>query len=279
MSRSLIARSARPTLIVGLTVVATTAVLVPIVWMLVASVVPQQFFLRLPPDLDPRRITLEYFSRLFASDLYRNYFVNSVLLGVGTLLTSLTLGLLAAYGFSRFRFAGRGALQAAIMALLVLPEVVVVVPYAGLAHDVHLYDSLLGLVIANTTFTLPIAIWLLKGYIDAVPREIEEAALIDGCDRLAVLRLIVLPLLRPALVGTGAFAFITAWNDYLLALVLTQSPSAQPLTIGMASFFGQFHRDWNSIMALSTIASLPLMVIFVVFQRWVIQGLSRGAVK
>jgi ABC-type glycerol-3-phosphate transport system permease component len=273
------ARLGRQTLVVGLTLIGTLVVLIPIVWMFVAAVLPQDLFLRFPPAFDITRITGQYFEQFFASDLYRTYFINSVILGVGTLATSLLLGLPAAYGFSRFRFPGHRLLQVLLLALLVLPEVVVVVPYAGLAHTLHLYDSLLGLIIANTTFTLPIAIWLLKGYIDTVPVEIEEAALIDGCGRLGSLRRVALPLLRPALVGIGAFAFITAWNDYLLALVLTQSPSSQPLTIGLASFFGQFHRDWNSIMALSAIASLPLMVIFVVFQRWVIQGMSRGAVK
>ena len=166
-----------------------------------------------------------------------------------------------------------------IMALLMLPTVTLIVPYFRLAHLVGLYDSLLGLIIVNTAFILPISIWLLKGYMDAIPIDLEEAAMIDGCTRLQAMWKILVPLTVPGIVSTGTFAFIFAWNEFLLAVTLTDTPSAQPLTIGLAAFFGQFVRDWNSIMALSTITSIPLMIIFVVFQRWVVQGMTSGAVK
>ena len=166
-----------------------------------------------------------------------------------------------------------------IMALLMLPTVTLIVPYFRLAHLVGLYDSLLGLIIVNTAFILPISIWLLKGYMDAIPIDLEEAAMIDGCTRLQAMWKILVPLTVPGIISTGTFAFIFAWNEFLLAVVLTDTPDAQPLTIGLAAFFGQFVRDWNSIMALSTITSIPLMIIFVVFQRWVVQGMTSGAVK
>ena len=131
----------------------------------------------------------------------------------------------------------------------------------------------------NSAFILPISIWLLKGYMDAIPIDLEEAAMIDGCTRLQAMWKILVPLSVPGIVSTGTFAFIFAWNEFLLAVTLTDTATSQPLTIGLAAFFGQFIRDWNSIMALSTITSLPLMIIFVIFQRWVVQGMTSGAVK
>ena len=131
----------------------------------------------------------------------------------------------------------------------------------------------------NTAFILPIVIWLLKGYIDAIPIEVEEAAMIDGCTRLQVMGKVLVPLSVPGIVGVGTFVFIAAWNEYLLAISMTDSPASQPLTVGLAAFFGQFVRDWNSIMALSTLVSLPLMLIFIFLQRYVVQGMTSGAVK
>ena len=114
---------------------------------------------------------------------------------------------------------------------------------------------------------------------DSVPVDLEEAAMIDGCTRTQALLKVLLPLSVPGLIGVGAFVFIGAWNEYLLAIVLTDTPSSQPLTVGLGAFFGQYVRDWNSIMALSTMASLPLVIVFIAFQRWVVQGMTRGAVK
>ncbi len=266
-------------LIVGLTVLAAIIILTPVVWMVNAALRPIKEVLTYPPQLDPSQLTFEYMASLIENERYRGYFRNSVILALSTLVITIILGLLAAYGFSRFNMGGGRIMLLGIMALLMLPTVTLIVPYFRLAHLVGLYDSLLGLIIVNTAFILPISIWLLKGYMDAIPIDLEEAAMIDGCTRLQAMWKILVPLTVPGIVSTGTFAFIFAWNEFLLAVTLTDTPDAQPLTIGLAAFFGQFVRDWNSIMALSTITSLPLMIIFVVFQRWVVQGMTSGAVK
>ncbi len=265
--------------IVGLTVLAAIIILTPVVWMVNAALRPIKEVLTYPPQLDPSQLTFEYMASLIENERYRGYFRNSVILALSTLVITIILGLLAAYGFSRFNMGGGRIMLLGIMALLMLPTVTLIVPYFRLAHLVGLYDSLLGLIIVNTAFILPISIWLLKGYMDAIPIDLEEAAMIDGCTRLQAMWKILVPLTVPGIVSTGTFAFIFAWNEFLLAVTLTDTPDAQPLTIGLAAFFGQFVRDWNSIMALSTITSLPLMIIFVVFQRWVVQGMTSGAVK
>ena len=266
-------------IVVGLTMAAATVVLIPIVWMVLAAIRPISEIFNYPPAIFPESPTLDYFSRIIDDPLYRRYFINSTIVAISTLILTITLGALAAYGFSRSRISGARWMLLGILALLMLPRVTLIIPYFRLAHLVGVYDTLFGLVLVNTAFLLPIAIWLLKGYMDTIPVALEEAAMIDGCSQMQALRKITLPLSVPGLVGVGTFVFIGAWNEYLLAVVLTDSAESRTLTIGLASFFGEFVRDWNSIMALATLSSLPLVLIFIFLQRWVVQGMARGAVK
>lgn len=265
--------------IVGLTTLSAVVILTPIVWMINAAFRPIKEVLAYPPRLDPSQLTVEYVVALVNNELYRGYFFNSTILALSTLAITVFLGLLAAYGFSRFKMRGGRIMLLGIMALLMLPTVTLIIPYFRLAHLSGLYDTLLGLIVVNTAFILPVCTWLLKGYIDAIPVDLEEAAMVDGCSRLQAIWKILIPLAIPGIIGTGTFVFIFAWNEYLLAVTLTDTPASQPLTIGLAAFFGQYVRDWNSIMALSTVTSVPLMLVFVIFQRWVVQGMTSGAVK
>lgn len=265
--------------IVGATGAAALVSLFPVIWMVNASVRPIREILVYPPTLIPNRVTAEYLLAILNNPTYRQLYANSWIISLGTLVISVVIGGLAAYGFSRFRMRGGSAILLGIMALLMLPPVIVIVPYFRFAHSLGIYDTLLGLVLVNTAFVLPVITWLMKGYIDSIPVELEEAALIDGCTRLHVLARILTPLAVPGLIGAGTFAFIRAWNEYLLAITLTNSPSAQPLTVGLVQFFSQHGRDWNSIMAMSTLAALPLIIIFIVFQRWVVSGMTSGALK
>lgn len=266
-------------LVVGLTLIGAIIVMVPVIWMVNAAFRPIKELLVYPPMLIPREITLEYFAKILANPQYQRYFINSSILAISTLLVSIGLGLPAAYGFSRSRVPGGSIILFGIMALLMLPPVTLIIPYFRLANALGLFDRLAGLIVVNVAFTLPIVIWLLKGYLDSIPVDLEEAALIDGCSRLQALQKILLPLIVPAIVGIGTYIFVQAWNEYLFALILTDTPSSQVITIGLSLFFGQRVRDWNSIMALSTLSSLPLLFIFIFFQRWVVQGMTSGAVK
>ena len=142
-----------------------------------------------------------------------------------------------------------------------------------------LYDTLTSLVLVYTSFTLPFCILMLRAYFIEVPRELEEAAMVDGCSRLGAVVRVLLPLSGPALVGSGLYTFLLAWNEFLFAVVLTSGSGAAPLTVRMSQFFSQYGRDWNSIMALNVIALLPLLAIFIWLQRWVITGMTAGAVR
>ncbi len=278
-SRRRRAEVSRQIWVVGLTVLSTVLILVPVAWMVSAAVRPIREVLNYPPVLWPRSITLVYFEKILNNPTYQSYFKNSIELSFGALVLALFFGSLAAYGFSRFRLPGGQVMLMAILSLLMLPRVVLIIPYFRLAHVVGLYDTVPGLIVANTAFLLPLSTWLIKAYLDSIPHELDEAALIDGCTRLQTLWKVVAPLAVPGVVGVAAFIFIGAWNEYLLAVVLTETTHSQTLTVGMSSFFGEYVRDWNGIMALTTMSSLPLVVIFVLLQRWVVQGLGSGAIK
>jgi len=266
-------------LLVGTTLIATLIILLPVFWMVNAAVRPIAEILTYPPSLVPKEVTLRFFGNILGNEQYRRYYINSIVLATLTTLFVIPVGMVAAYGFSRFRMPLGRVMLMGIMALLLLPPVTLILPYFKLAHDIHVYDTLAGLILVNMAWILPISIWLLKGYMDAIPVELEQAAMIDGATRLQALRLILVPIMVPSLIGIGTFVFIQAWNEYLLAVTLTDTPASQPLPVGLGAFFGQFTRDWNSIMALSTMASLPLVILFVFFQRWVVQGMTSGAIK
>lgn len=263
----------------GTTFAAAAVVIFPILWMLNAAVVPIMQVFEYPPRILGNDTTLEYFRRLIVSPIHRHYYMNSIILAVASLTITLILGMLAAYGFSRFKMKGGRALLTGIVALLMLPSVTLIIPYYRLANVLHVYDSITGLVLVNAARVLPISVWLLKGYIDAIPVELEEAAHIDGCTRLQAIGKVLVPLCIPGIIGTATYAFIGTWNEYLLAIVLTDSISAQTLTVGLARMFGEHTRDWNAIMSLATMSSLPLVLLFIFFQRWVVKGMTAGAVK
>ena len=266
-------------LVAVVTVVIALVLAMPILLMINAALRPITEILAYPPKLIPERITLQYFAKVVFDRTRQEHFVNSCVLALSTMVLSLLLGYLAAYAFSRFKLRGGRVLLLGILATLMIPRILLIIPYFQLATTFHFKDTVLGLVLVDTALTLPIAIWLLKGYIDSIPLELEEAAMVDGCTRLQAVYRVLVPVTIPGVIGIGTFVFIAAWNEYLLAVVLTDTPASQPLTIALAKFFGFVARDWNSIMALSTVASLPLVLIFVFFQRWVVQGLTSGAVK
>jgi multiple sugar transport system permease protein len=265
--------------VILLTLAGTLIVLFPIFWMVLASVRPVMEVLAYPPQWIPQKFTLEYYQELFKTNEYVQYLKNSYIVAIGTTLWSLLLASLAAYGFSRYKVPGGRAILLAMLALYMMPGVSLVLPYFRISMTLHLYDTRLGLILAYSSFVLPMATWLLKGYMDSIPFDLEEAAMVDGATRMGALRRILLPLIAPGLIATGTMGFLGAWNEFFFAVVLTTSIRAQTLTVGIGRFFGQYNRDWNGIMALTTFASIPILLGFVLIQRWVVQGMTAGAVK
>jgi multiple sugar transport system permease protein len=265
--------------LIAIAVVGVLAVLFPIVWMVFAAIRPTQETLTVPPVWIPRQITFDAFQRLFNDPRQIRYFLNTYIIALSTAGLSILLGSLAAYGFSRFRIRGAHVILIAILSFQMLPNVTLIIPFFNMAQSLGIHNTHLVLILADTAFALPIAIWILKGYLDSIPIDLEEAAMVDGCSRLQALWRIVLPLALPGLVGTATFAFLWAWNEFMFAVVLTSGPDVAPLTIAISQFFTQFGREWDAIMALNVVSTLPLLIIFIFLQRWVVQGMTAGAVK
>ena len=254
-------------------------VLFPLLWMVLASLRPVTETLHDPPVWIPRQLTFAAYLKLLSDPRQLSYFINTYVISFGTAALSIALSALCAYGFSRFRIRGARFILLAVLALQLLPNVTLILPFFNMSRALHVHNTYFALIMADTAFALPISIWLLKGFFDSIPIDIEEAALLDGCTNLQCFRYVVIPLVIPGLIGTGVFAFLWAWNEFLFAVVLTSGPEVAPLTVRMSQFFSQYGRDWNNIMALNVIALLPLFAIFIWLQRWVVNGMTAGAVK
>ncbi len=265
--------------IVTLTIVATLIMMVPIYWMINAALRPIREVLTVPPRFIPTELTLKYVKAVLESSRNQQHFLNSFIITTSALSLTLVVSTLSAYGFSRFKIPSGRFLLMSMMALLMIPRVTLIIPFFRLANLTNLYDTRLILIIVNTTFALPMSTWLLKGYIDSISPDLEEAAMIDGCNRIHAIVKILLPIIFPGLVGVGTMVVINSWNDYLISFTLTQTLKAQPITIALAKFFGEYNRNWNGIMSLALISSIPIMLLYIFFQKYVVQGLTSGAVK
>lgn len=270
-------RSSKLALVVILVLV--LASVFPLFWMAsTAFKTPDQIFTR-PPTLLPPSPTLQNFAELFNS-VFMTFVKNSVIVSSGAVALSLVVAVLAGYSFSRFRFKGQGLVQLFILMAQMFPLVLLLISIYVFFAQLRLLDTRFSLVIAHCTFALPFSVWMLKGFFDSVPRELEEAAHIDGCSRTRILLQIVLPLVKPGLVATGIYIFLLSWDDYIFALQLISSLDKRTVPVGLVlSFLGEFQYAWGPLMAGSILVSLPVMLMFVYVQRHLVAGLTAGAVK
>jgi ABC-type glycerol-3-phosphate transport system permease component len=251
----------------------------PFAWMGLSSIKVLRELYTVPPHWWPEAPTLEHYRRvLFASNVPR-YFLNSVVISVGSTVLAIVLAVFAAYGFARFRFRGRATALTAVLASQLLPTAAVIVPLFLTLRLLGLVNTYLGLILVYTILTLPLSVWMLTSYFRAVPVELEEAAIIDGASRLSVLFRITLPLSVPGVVAVLVYAFVTTWNEFIFALVLAQDSRVKTLPIGIAEFAGEFTTDWGAVMAASLLMTLPIAVLFFALQRLFVSGLMAGAVK
>jgi multiple sugar transport system permease protein len=207
------------------------------------------------------------------------WLVNSAVIASGTTVVSLLLGSLIGYALSRFRFHGRGLVGFLLFMTQVLPEALIVVPLYAIFISLGLINSLTGLVFANAGFSLPVAAFILKSAMDAIPYEIEESAIIDNCPRFGILTMIILPLITPSLAAAAVIAFFAGWNEYLFATTFLLDRTLWPATTGLASFIGQYETPLSAVIGAALIFSLPALVFFLLIQRRIVAGLTAGAVK
>jgi trehalose/maltose transport system permease protein len=229
----------------------------------------------------PTGLDFANYVRIFREQSFGRAILNSVVVAAATVAVALLLALGAAFALGRVQFRGRGLLLLTILGVSMFPQVAVLSGLFALIRGLHLYDNLLALVLSYSIFTLPFTVWVLTAFIRELPREIEEAAIMDGAGPWTLVTRVFLPLLGPAMVTTGLLAFIVAWNEFLFALTFTLSNTQRtvPVAIALISGAGEFELPWGNIMAASVIVTLPLIALVLVLQRRLVAGLTLGAVK
>lgn len=254
--------------------------LFPFYWMLVTALKPRKEIFTETPLWWPHNLTTVQFDQaLFGQDMGR-FFLNSLIVGVATVIISTVVAGLAALAVSRLRFRFRTSVLVLVLVVQMVPLEALVIPLFIMMTQAGLYDTLISLIIAYITFALPFAIWMLKGFYDAIPTDLEEAAMVDGCGRVGAYWRILVPLVAPGLVATSIFAFIEAWNEFLLALTFLQDNSKFTLPIALNEFIGiEGQTSWGPLMAASVVFTLPVLVFFILVQRRLAGGLVQGAIK
>ena len=251
----------------------------PLVWTFVTSLKLEEDIVTQTLQYLPRHLTWQNYVTLWRQSGFPILVANSVVVTSMTGLICLTIGTLAAYSFSRYRFRGRGKLLIFYLVIRMFPVVLMIIPLFVMLRNLGLLDSRFGLALAYTAFLLPLCIWMLKGFFDAIPPELEDAARIDGCTRLGALFRIVLPLARSGLVTTAVFIAISAWNEFLFALMLTTSQGSRTWPVGLQLMVGEFQLPWGPLSAGGIISIVPIVLFFALVQQSLIRGLTSGAVK
>jgi len=269
---------ARDLTVVVVTFVALAVLVSPFVWVVLTSLRPAADLLTNTFQPFAGGLTLASYRALLASGFAR-YIGNSLFVCGTATVISVTLALLAAYSFSRKNFPGRNALLLLFALSQLFPFVVLITPIYIVFYHLGLVDTYLGLIIAYVAITLPFSVYLLVGYLGSVPRELDEAATVDGCSTVGTIIRVVLPVAWPGVVATAIYAFISAWEEFLFALTLMTSDAHKTVPLGLANFFGEYTAHWDLVMAASVITTIPTLILFLFLQRWLVSGLGAGAVK
>ena len=252
--------------------------LAPFAWMILTSLTPSDRLAASGVSLSPSGWGLDNYVRLFEQTSFLGNMGHSLIIAIGTVVVGLGVSVTAAYAFSRFRFAGRKAIMLQFLLVNMFPVVLLILPLFVLMRRLGLLDTHFSLILANATVAIPFAVWMLTSYMGAIPRSLDEAAMIDGCSRLTALRRVVLPLATPGIISTGIYIFITAWNEYLYALTLG-GKNVRTVTVAIQTLIGEYQIEWGLLAAGGVIGALPATLLFLLVQRRLIGGLTQGAVK
>ena len=250
----------------------------PYLWMVLTSVKPDADITQWPLRYWPSRITFEHYGTLLEHTSFAVNLMNSLIVAVGSVVVGLAVSVPAAYAFSRFRFMGRRLLMTQFLVINMFPIVLLIIPLFVLMRSLGLLDTFIGIIAGHSTFAIPFAIWMLTSYMNSIPKELDEAAVIDGASRLQVIRLILLPLVMPGLATTAIYIFVTSWNEYLFAMMLS-GENVRTVTVALQNFIGEFTVQWGLLTAGGTLVAIPVTILFLIVQRRLVSGLTSGAVK
>lgn len=250
----------------------------PYLWMLLTSLKKESTLFSADRTFLPALVTLENYVRLFQKTTFLNNLGHSLIVSSGTMLLGLSVSITAAYAFSRFRFPGRRALMLQFLLVNMFPIVLLIIPLFIIMKGLGLLDTHLGLILAHSTFSIPFATWMMISYFDAIPRSLDEAALVDGCSPLGAMFRVVLPLTVPGIIATGIYIFITSWNEYLYASILA-GQNVRTLTVAIQTLVGEYEIAWGLLTAGGVMGALPVTLLFMLIQKRLVAGMTQGAVK
>jgi len=265
--------------IILLTVALLILMLFPFFVMLVSMLKSSKEIYHIPPYWLPKKPTLINFSLVWNTIPLANYFKGSLIIAFGTVVLNTMISVPAGYAVARLHFPGKKFILFAFLITQMFSPVVVVISLFKIVIKVHLIDTYLSVIIANAVFTTPFVIWMLNGYFSGIPKGIEDAARIDGCNRVGALLRVILPIAAPGLVTTIIYTFIYGWNDFIFSLTFLQTGEKYPLTMGLYQFVGRFAVQWEQLLAGAFLAILPVLILFFLVEKQLVSGLAGGAVK
>lgn len=250
----------------------------PYLWMLITSLKPESTLFSPERTILPKVATLENYIRLFEKTTFLSNLGHSLIVAIGTMVLGLAVSITAAYAFSRFRFPGRRALMLQFLLVNMFPIVLLIIPLFIIMKNLGLLDTHLGLILAHSTFSIPFATWMMMSYFDAIPRSLDEAAMVDGCTPIGAMVRVVIPLTVPGIIATGIYIFITSWNEYLYAAILA-GQKVRTLTVAIQTLVGEYEIAWGLLTSGGVVGALPVTLLFMLIQKRLVAGMTQGAVK
>jgi len=251
----------------------------PILWMLLSSFKPNTEIFAYPPTFISKTFSFDAYTAVLTDPVRIRFFFNSYLVSLMVTAFTLIVGILAAYSFSRYDFKLKKILSTIIISVQAVPPITLLIPYFSLIVTLRMYNTYMALILTYMVFTLPYAIIMMTGYFNTLPRELDEAVKIDGGSSFTALWRVLVPISIPGIVSTGIYTFMQAWNEYLFALTLTKTTDMRTVPIGIQLLMGQHSYNWNEMMSMSILGCLPVLILFLFFQRYFIAGMTAGSVK
>jgi multiple sugar transport system permease protein len=258
---------------------AVLLILFPILWTLSTSLKAEEVIFLYPPKWIPDEPTLASYRFILSKTDFPRFFFNSFIVSVTTIMVVVTIGTMSAYRFARARFPGRNLIMFLFLATMMIPGLANLIPLYIIIRKMGLMDTRAALVMLYTSGNLPLVVWLMKGFIESIPKELDESARLDGCTTFQIFAKVIVPVVKPGLSAAGIIVFINTWNEFIAALTFIQSPEKRMLQVGIRLLSGYYTVQWTNIMATCMLGSIPPIILFLFFQRSLIAGLTRGAIK
>lgn len=254
-------------------------VVFPVFWMLVSSFKTNTEIFANPPKIITDGFSFAAYTEVLSDPVKIRFFLNSYIVAFSVTALTVVIAIQTAYALSRYQFRLKNPLTVAIIGTQAVPPIALVIPYFGLMVAARLFNTYQGLIITHLVLTLPYAILMMTGYFNTLPKELDEAVRVDGGGAMTAVWKVLVPISIPGIVAVAAYTFTISWNEFLFALTLTQTDDKRTVPIGIQMLIGQNHYDWNQMMSMSLLGSIPILILFLIFQRWFINGLAAGSVK